>query len=45
MSVLGHIQQGGEPSPFDRIHGTKLGVLAIDWLDNQMNTYLTPEGT
>ncbi|KAM3180396.1 hypothetical protein ACTXT7_016362 [Hymenolepis weldensis] len=44
MCVLGHIQQGGEPSPFDRIHGTKLGVLAIDWLDNQMNTYLTPEG-
>ncbi|VDO08833.1 unnamed protein product [Rodentolepis nana] len=45
MCVLGHIQQGGEPSPFDRIHGTKLGVLAIDWLDTQMNTFLTQEGS
>ncbi|VDD80631.1 unnamed protein product [Mesocestoides corti] len=45
MSVLGHIQQGGEPSPFDRILGIKLGCLAIEWLDNQMNTYLTAEDT
>ena len=44
MSVLGHIQQGGEPSPFDRILGIKLGVLAIDWLDTQLNNFLTDDG-
>ena len=44
MTVLGHIQQGGEPSPFDRILGTKLGVLAIEWLDSQLNNYLTEDG-
>nr|CDS20605.1 6 phosphofructokinase [Echinococcus granulosus] len=44
MTVLGHIQQGGEPSPFDRILGTKLGVLAIEWLDNQMSAFLNENG-
>ena len=28
--VLGHIQRGGTPTPFDRILGTRLGLAAID---------------
>jgi ATP-dependent phosphofructokinase / diphosphate-dependent phosphofructokinase len=30
ISVLGHIQRGGSPSPFDRILGTRFGVAAVD---------------
>ena len=30
QAILGHLQQGGNPSPFDRIQGTKLGVRSID---------------
>jgi len=30
VSVLGHIQRGGSPSPFDRILGTRFGVAAAD---------------
>jgi len=30
VSVLGHIQRGGSPSPFDRILGTRFGAAATD---------------
>jgi 6-phosphofructokinase 1 len=30
VSVLGHIQRGGTPSPFDRILATRFGVAAVD---------------
>jgi len=30
VSVLGHIQRGGSPSPFDRILSTRFGVAAVD---------------
>jgi 6-phosphofructokinase 1 len=30
VSVLGHIQRGGSPSPFDRILGTRFGVAAVE---------------
>jgi len=30
VAVLGHIQRGGSPSPFDRILGTRFGVAATD---------------
>ncbi|XP_020506825.1 ATP-dependent 6-phosphofructokinase, liver type [Labrus bergylta] len=36
VNVLGHLQQGGSPSPFDRNFGTKLGVRAIQWLSERM---------
>ena len=29
LTVLGHVQRGGSPSPFDRILGTRLGVAAV----------------
>src|SRR6266481_3306480 len=30
VTVLGHIQRGGSPSPFDRILSTRFGVAAVD---------------
>ena len=32
QAILGHLQQGGNPSPFDRIQGTRLAVRSIDFL-------------
>jgi 6-phosphofructokinase 1 len=31
-SILGHLQQGGDPSPFDRIQATRLAVRCVDRL-------------
>ncbi|MBI3895237.1 MAG: 6-phosphofructokinase [Acidobacteria bacterium] len=30
VTVLGHIQRGGSPSPFDRVLGSRMGVAAVD---------------
>ncbi len=30
VTVLGHVQRGGSPSPFDRILATRFGVCAVD---------------
>jgi phosphofructokinase-like protein len=30
VTVLGHVQRGGSPSPFDRILATRMGVHAVD---------------
>lgn len=32
QSILGHLQQGGDPSPFDRIQATRLARLCIEYL-------------
>ncbi|KAG7464157.1 hypothetical protein MATL_G00184340 [Megalops atlanticus] len=37
MNVLGHLQQGGAPTPFDRNFGTKLGVKAVLWVTEKMS--------
>ena len=34
--VLGHIQQGGNPTPFDRILATRLASHSIDFLSSQI---------
>jgi phosphofructokinase-like protein len=34
ISVLGHIQRGGSPTPFDRILATRFGVAAVDLIAN-----------
>ncbi len=34
-SILGHIQQGGDPSPFDRIQATRLASKSVDYLIEQ----------
>ncbi|HEX5882213.1 MAG TPA: 6-phosphofructokinase [Actinomycetota bacterium] len=36
--VLGQTQQGGAPSPFDRILGTRLAAHSIDWLSDQIES-------
>ncbi|MDP1995203.1 MAG: 6-phosphofructokinase, partial [Ignavibacteria bacterium] len=30
VTVLGHVQRGGTPTPYDRILSTKFGAFAID---------------
>jgi len=34
--VLGHLQQGGNPTPFDRVHATRLAAYCVDWLSGQI---------
>lgn len=34
--VLGHLQQGGNPTPFDRVHATRLAAYCVDWLSAQI---------
>ena len=36
QAILGHMQQGGSPSPFDRIFATRLGVNCIDFLEEHI---------
>lgn len=36
VNILGHLQQGGVPSPFDRNFATKLGVRAVEWISQQI---------
>jgi 6-phosphofructokinase 1 len=31
-AILGHLQQGGDPSPFDRIQATRLGRLCLEYM-------------
>ncbi|XP_015282815.1 PREDICTED: ATP-dependent 6-phosphofructokinase, platelet type isoform X2 [Gekko japonicus] len=35
-NVLGHMQQGGAPSPFDRNFGTKIAAKAVLWLSKKL---------
>ena len=32
QAILGHLQQGGDPSPFDRIQGTRFAAKCLDFL-------------
>ena len=32
QTILGHVQQGGDPSPFDRAHAMRLAVRCIEYL-------------
>jgi 6-phosphofructokinase 1 len=36
QAILGHLQQGGAPSPFDRIFATRLAVNCVDFLEEQI---------
>ena len=44
QNVLGHMQQGGNPSPFDRNYGTKIAARAVSLLNQQVDASTTPEG-
>ncbi|XP_028659937.1 ATP-dependent 6-phosphofructokinase, platelet type isoform X3 [Erpetoichthys calabaricus] len=35
-NVLGHMQQGGSPSPFDRNFGTKIAAKAMLWISRKL---------
>ncbi|NWS66875.1 PFKAP protein, partial [Crotophaga sulcirostris] len=35
-NVLGHMQQGGAPSPFDRNFGTKISAKAMQWISRKL---------
>ncbi|HRJ45219.1 MAG TPA: 6-phosphofructokinase, partial [Caldilineaceae bacterium] len=35
ISVLGHLQQGGDPSPYDRILATRLAAKSVDFIEQQ----------
>jgi 6-phosphofructokinase 1 len=34
-AILGHLQQGGDPSPFDRIQATRLARLGVEFLSEK----------
>ncbi len=36
-AILGHLQQGGDPSPFDRIQATRISRLCLEYLIEQCN--------
>jgi 6-phosphofructokinase 1 len=37
QAILGHLQQGGDPSPFDRIQATRFASMCIDYLITEAN--------
>ena len=44
--VLGHIQRGGTPSPFDRVLATRFGLAAVDAVhDGQSGVMVALRGT
>lgn len=41
QAILGHLQQGGNPTPFDRIQATRLAARCIEYLIEQVEKGLT----
>jgi 6-phosphofructokinase 1 len=41
QAILGHLQQGGDPSPFDRIQATRLARECVDYLIAQADSQST----
>ena len=37
-AILGHIQEGGDPSPFDRVQATRLTARCIEYLAEQLES-------
>jgi 6-phosphofructokinase 1 len=42
-NILGHIQQGANPTPYDRNYATKLGVKAANWIAQQITDNFNAE--
>ncbi|MGC9333824.1 MAG: 6-phosphofructokinase, partial [Anaerolineae bacterium] len=40
QAILGHVQQGGDPTPFDRIQATRLAARCIDFLTEEAGSSL-----
>lgn len=45
MNVLGHMQQGGSPTPFDRNMGTKQAAKTVEWMVEQLKKYTREDGS
>lgn len=45
MNKLGHMQQGGSPSPYDRNFSTKLAAKAAAWLIEQLSAHTAHDGS
>ncbi|XP_018059520.1 PREDICTED: ATP-dependent 6-phosphofructokinase isoform X3 [Atta colombica] len=43
-NILGHMQQGGSPTPFDRNLGTKMGSKAVEWFSDKLRKCTSPDG-
>ena len=43
-NVMGHSQQGGTPSPFDRNVATKMASKTVTWLIEQLNHFASLDG-
>jgi 6-phosphofructokinase 1 len=45
LTILGHTQRGGNPTAFDRLLATRMGVQAVDWLlDGQSGVMVGRQG-
>jgi 6-phosphofructokinase 1 len=44
-NILGHMQQGGIPSPFDRCVATKMASQAAEWISEQVKNNSRADGT
>ncbi|XP_063219314.1 ATP-dependent 6-phosphofructokinase isoform X1 [Bacillus rossius redtenbacheri] len=45
MNVLGHMQQGGSPTPFDRNMGTKMAAKSVEWMIEKLKKHANGDGT
>jgi len=45
QNILGHMQQGGWPSPFDRNVATKMAAKTVNWLIEQLTHVAARDGT
>ncbi|XP_034938454.1 ATP-dependent 6-phosphofructokinase isoform X2 [Chelonus insularis] len=43
-NIIGHMQQGGSPTPFDRNLGTKMGAKAVEWFSTELKKCTNAEG-
>lgn len=41
---LGHMQQGGSPTPFDRNMGTKMASKTVEWMINMLKDCVNDDG-
>ena len=44
QNILGHMQQGGDPSPFDRNIATKMAAKTVNWLVEQLTHCAARDG-
>ena len=44
QNILGHMQQGGFPSPFDRNVATKMAAKTVGWLCDQLQSCAARDG-